>query len=582
MKKRMKPMMRNIYAAILLTLSVMLVMMLYSNWKVKRLAYDCLNDKAGLYMELQEKEIQKLSKELLVMRIFEPELLMEIPYSVTPQETEYYGLWQKIKNYNVSKATVYNNKYDFYEYTYDSDLLILDKQLYFSTSIRPAYLKALRQEVRSGIDKGTRGIVWDFFETEGMDYLYGCVQKNGRAVGCIVSLDQMLSDIEITNLGYEGFMIFERDGEIYADTEANSRKEVQELLPKLLAEEHRETSNYAWSTYQAPKVGNIKILILLNHGVLNRIVNIQMLSVAAFILLICVMLLLLWNLYNRVLKPMKKFVDQLKNSQEDQLWLNETMENSIPEIEYASERFRKMFREIQTLRIDIYEKELAEKKIILEYAQEQIRPHFFLNCMSIVQSMAELHHEDDIVHMLDVLSDYMKYVIQDTFEPRLIRDEIEHIQNYMELQKLCKPGAFEFEVIMETGDDCRILPLVLQTFVENTVAHGLIPGTFVEITVYITSMETEDGEFLYIVISDTGIGFSKEALSRIEQDQPIEYNGCEHIGIWNTKKRVKMFYGEKAEIKIGNMEREGHGAVVELTLPKIREKNCCLERRVEM
>ena len=443
-------------------------------------------------------------------------------------------------------------------------------QVYFNTSARPAYLETLRQELRTGIEKDCTRLTWDFFSADGMDYLYGSLQQEGRAIGCIISLDRMLSDVWITNLGYEGFMIFEQDGQLYTNTETREREDVKRLLPQLLTESHRETPAYAWSTHRIPGLGNVKILILLNQGILERIVNVQLLSGFAFVLLVCVMLLLLWKLYYRVLRPMERFVDHLKKSQEDQLWLNEKEENSIPEIEYANERFKKMFREIQSLRIDIYEKELAEKKVILEYAQEQIRPHFFLNCMSIVQGMAELHQEDEIVHMLDVLSDYMKYVIQDTFEPRLIQDEVEHIESYMALQKMCKPGAFTFEVIQEAPKDCKILPLVLQTFVENTVVHGLVPGECVEIAVYITSIKQELEEFLYLVISDTGKGFSREALQMLEANRRIFYNGCEHIGIWNTRKRVEMFYGKKAEIRFGNMGQGGRGTLVEMILPMIR------------
>lgn len=569
-KRKMRPMMRNLYTVIFLALLVMLVALLYGNWRMKRLAYCCLRDKADLYMELQKEEMKKLSTELQVMRIREPERLLMMPDEATPQETEYYYLWNSLKGYNYSKGAVYDYRYDFFEYVYQADLLVLGRQVYFSTSAKPAYLETLRQEVRTGIEKDCTRITWKFFTADGMDYLYGSMQQDGRAVGCIISLDQMLSDVRITNLGYEGFILFEQDGRFYTNTETWNRADVQSLLPQLPTENHRETSDYTWSTYRIPGLGSVKILILLNQGILERIVNVQLLSAFAFILLVCVMLLLLWKLYYRVLRPMERFVDHLKNPQEDQLWLNEKEENSIPEIEYANERFKKMFREIQSLRIDIYEKELAEKKVILEYAQEQIRPHFFLNCMSIVQGMAELHHEDGIVHMLDVLSDYMKYVIQDTFEPRLVQDEVEHIQSYMDLQKMCKPGAFTFEVIQEAPKDCKILPLVLQTFVENTVAHGLVPGECVEIAVYITSIMQEAEEFLYLVISDTGKGFSREALQMLEANRPVFYNGCEHIGIWNTRKRVEMFYGGKAEIKFGNMGQGGRGTLVEMTLPMIR------------
>lgn len=68
--------------------------------------------------------------------------------------------------------------------------------------------------------------------------------------------------------------------------------------------------------------------------------------------------------------------------------------------------FRNLVRKIQALKITIYEKELNEKQIELEFAQEQIRPHFFLNCISLINGIADNKGETDIVTITSILSDY--------------------------------------------------------------------------------------------------------------------------------------------------------------------------------
>lgn len=65
--------------------------------------------------------------------------------------------------------------------------------------------------------------------------------------------------------------------------------------------------------------------------------------------------------------------------------------------------FRNLVRKIQALK---YEKELNEKQIELEFAQEQIRPHFFLNCISLIHGIADNKGETDIVTITSILSDY--------------------------------------------------------------------------------------------------------------------------------------------------------------------------------
>ena len=108
---------------------------------------------------------------------------------------------------------------------------------------------------------------------------------------------------------------------------------------------------------------------------------------------------------------------------------------------------------------------------------------------------------------------------------------------------------------------------LLQTLVENSVVHGVSLDRKSEISLYLTNETYEDGEYLYICISDTGNGFSKEALDAIENDTPIIYHGRHHVGISNIKRRLALMYGERASITCSNMD-ENYGAVVEVRLPK--------------
>lgn len=564
-----KPLMLAIIVTISVLLCLTFAILSFNNTSSKKLAYNCLSDKAGLYIELLEKEMEKVSQSLKIMKIRDLDVLRQIPKHILPQDTEYYNIWAELKEYNFSKETEYNHKYSFYEYIYDADLLMIGEATYFETSAKTPYLLNLNEKIRAICKEDYQGIVWDFFTVDGQDYLYGCFQQRGIAVGCITTLDTLLKDIKVTNMGYEGFLVFEDENGLYADKKVLKLEGVDQLMSELQKEPSKATNDYVWETYEIKYLGNVRIVIALIDGVLEQIEYIQILSIIIFGFLFFLVLFILWQLYSGVLWPMKKFVDRLKNPDED-IYLNQKKDEGPLEIVYASEQFKKMYREIQSLRIDVYEKELAEKKIMLEYTQTQIRPHFFLNCMSVVQSMAELHHEEDIVQILDVLSEYMRYVLKDTFKLRCVNEEVKHVCNYMEMQKLCKPNTFVFNVMVEEDvQRCEILPLLLQVFAENAVKHGLISGRCIEITIYITSMEIESEKYLYISVSDTGKGFSDEVLELIEKQKPIEYDGCEHIGIYNTLQRIQMFYGEKAEVKFSNM-RKNYGAVVEIILPMER------------
>lgn len=570
MRKNRKTGIRPLMIVIMVMISVLLCMtfalLAFNNRSTRQLIYSCLSDKAGLYIEQLEQEAVDVSQTLKVMQIRDMDMLWELPDEIRPQDASYYDVWNDLKEYNFSRATAYGHIYSFYEYVYDADFLVVDQAAYFASSSRSPLISRLVREVRSVCEENRNGVIWRFFTVEDGTYLCGCFQRDGIAVGCVANLDELTEDIHITNLGYEGFLLFESGGQLYADAGLQGGEELRQLLPELQKEAGGQTERFIWETYTIRYLGNIRIVIDLSGGVLEHIEGVQILSVIIFLLLFVLVLAVLWYLYNGVLWPMKKFVDRLRDP-EKTLYLNQKDDKGPLEIVYASEQFKKMYRELQSLRIDVYETELAREKAMLEYAQIQIRPHFFLNCMSVVQSIAELHHEDEIVHILDVFSEYMRYVLKDTTQKCRVSEEVRHVSNFMDIQQLCRPGTFTFSAIVEEDvEDCKILPLVLQVFAENSVKHGLIPGRCIEITVYITSMKIRDEDFLYLVFSDTGGGFPQQILEQLERDEPIVYDGCEHIGLHNTVKRLRMTYGEKAQIKFSNMKQD-YGAVIEVTIP---------------
>jgi len=161
----------------------------------------------------------------------------------------------------------------------------------------------------------------------------------------------------------------------------------------------------------------------------------------------------------------------------------------------------------------------------------------------------------------------MRYVMQGAFHQCRLSDEIEHVKNYVEIQKLRYGNRFSFQLIQEEGlERAEVPPLLLQTFVENAINHGLNLKQKLEISVYLAVEQYQEEQFLYITISDTGTGFPKEILQAIEQGEEIYYDNRRHIGIQNVMRRLKILYGNSAKITLSNME-EGLGAIVELTIP---------------
>ena len=69
---------------------------------------------------------------------------------------------------------------------------------------------------------------------------------------------------------------------------------------------------------------------------------------------------------------------------------------------------------------------------------------------------------------------YLRFIEKDTEKFVLLETELEHVRNYAKIQEMRFPGVFEYQedVPIELYG-LEIPPLILQTFMENSVEHGL-------------------------------------------------------------------------------------------------------------
>lgn len=531
--------------------------------EAQRMAYRYLQDMASANVKKLNADIGMINSEMVYL-IQQDKNIAALPEYITPRMTEYYKLLGDIISLNKTLRLRYGGHYFFYEYVEAADLLILDNHTYFSVSQKSEQALGLYDTVKGYLSGEQKRTEWNYFKADGSTFLFCFYETEGKAVGCLVNLDDLLADFNINNLGYESIPFFvANDGEILVrGQEGTAKQELEDGLS------HKSTVY----SYQMGRTGQLKLLIDASEGILNRIAVLQFISTMLAVCIILAVTVIAYTYYRRILAPMKQFVQKLSNPEEIK-WLHDMDGHQLLELEMASKEFREMMRQIQSLKIAIYEKELLQSKTELEYVQEQIRPHFYLNCISVIHGMAEKYHAEDIIMIAEKLSDYFRYVINDSYVLREIGQEIAHIRDYIDIQKLRYEDAFRFEVMMDEGvEECLIPPLVLQVFVENAINHGVNFEKQVEITLYIAIEKYKEKDYLYICISDTGEGFTEEILHKIANNGSIEYNGRRHVGIQNTLKRLHIVYGNKAEVRFFNMT-EHCGAVVELRIPAQKTEN---------
>ena len=168
--------------------------------------------------------------------------------------------------------------------------------------------------------------------------------------------------------------------------------------------------------------------------------------------------------------------------------------------------------------------------------------------------------------MIRLLIFHCRYVLYSS-QTVLLDEELTFIRNYIRLQNVQHNGRYTLEICCaEAFLDYEIPVLLIQILVENAMKHS---GDSVEnIRIRIEAREEQDAgkHYLCISVADNGAGFSEEALRYLLDDEITAVQDWGHgIGIRNIRRRLTLFYGADAGVRVQNIE-EG-GAKTEVFFP---------------
>jgi len=178
----------------------------------------------------------------------------------------------------------------------------------------------------------------------------------------------------------------------------------------------------------------------------------------------------------------------------------------------------------ENLKNKILQTQLQIKNQELRFLKMQIHPHFLFNSLNTIYGFA-LNKKDEAPEMILKLSNLLDYILYQIEKPRvLLIDEINHLLDYVSLEKMRFHDTLEVETIIEVSNkNIQIAPMLLIPFVENAFKHGDIINGSLNVSIYIKT----EGDILIFEIENTSI------------NENTSENG---IGIDNITKRLEMLY----------------------------------------
>ena len=279
---------------------------------------------------------------------------------------------------------------------------------------------------------------------------------------------------------------------------------------------------------------------------INNSISFMQYAQILFFVLYLVMIPLLYDLMRKnVGKPLNTLNSahaELQKGNED---YRISQISGAREFQESYDSFNQMASSLQTLQKEVLDKELANKQLQIDYLQLQIRPHFLLNSFNVLYTLIQNGQREPSQQMILFLSDYFRYLFRSGSEMQLFSKERKLIEDYMNITKIYYPSSFEVSYQLDPNLDLmRVPPLLLHSFMENIIAHALLPDRQVHI---VFSGEYEDGVVTFY-ISDDGKGMDEQAIESINHIRDIPIDDGKNVGIKNSIYRLKHYYGEDASV----------------------------------
>ncbi|MEK8129289.1 sensor histidine kinase [Paenibacillus filicis] len=232
------------------------------------------------------------------------------------------------------------------------------------------------------------------------------------------------------------------------------------------------------------------------------------------------------------------------------------------EVGRLSRRFNLMVAQIRELMGQIIEEQETKRKGELEVLQAQINPHFLYNTLNSVVRLAGSGKGEEVITMITSLSKFFRISLSRGKSLITVQDELEHVKNYLIIQKMRYKRKFDFEVRAEEQVlSCVTLKLILQPIVENAIYHGmemLVDEGHIEIRA------DRIGNRVRLQVRDNGPGIPPDKLARLLAGDAKSDSGS-GVGLRNVHERIRLQFGQSYGLKMES-ELEA-GTTVTLWIP---------------
>ncbi|TVX92763.1 sensor histidine kinase [Paenibacillus agilis] len=331
------------------------------------------------------------------------------------------------------------------------------------------------------------------------------------------------------------------------------------------------------SFYEIPEYGWHLVSVHSWNSLSNEMM--EYIKWVSIIMLICVLgaLLFLFLFMNRVTKHIVRTVRFMRRVEEGDLQAR-VDEEGQDELRLLSRGFNRLIDRVTDLLEQVKQEQQQKNKAEMRVLQAQIKPHFLFNTLESINVLAIQNEGRKVSHMVHRLGNILRISIQDK-EEITIRQELEYLMSYLEIQKFRFEDVFNFE--FDVPDElmhCMIQKLTLQPLVENCIQHGFDGISYTGL-IRISACSI-DGRII-LKVEDNGVGIPAKQLMRFQYMQdddsrsliPQEEKALNMerrgLGVRSVADRIRIQYGSQYGLFICSAPNEG--TIIQCTIPRYEQ-----------
>ena len=300
-----------------------------------------------------------------------------------------------------------------------------------------------------------------------------------------------------------------------------------------------------------------------NHWVLAAIVpesdimakasQIKYISLAIIILLLFISSVTATWFANNISNPIRFLSRQVERFEQGDINVDFTIQEKN-EIGVLARGLSRLRESVTTLLRQLKEEQEKKRQMELLALQSQITPHFLYNTLGSIKHLIDMNDNGRASQMVRALIKFYMIGISKGKEMITVREELEHVKNYLLIQKMRYNKDFDFYFQIDDQIlDCFIVKLTLQPLVENSIYHGIksIRGRG---TIRISGWKEENSVLLEVY--DDGPGIPKETLQNLVKSvyqQEVDQNPIT-FGLRNVHQRLALHFGKSYGIQIESKE----------------------------